>query len=64
MRSANFLPTYRQQPKAIKPLLPMAPLSKVIRPPTGQRTMPLTGAPLLPQNPFRDIMRLMLAYRK
>ena len=64
MSAAIFLPTYRQQAKPIKPLQPMAPVSKVIQPPTGQRTMPLTGAPLLPQNPFRDIMRLMLAYRK
>ena len=61
---ANLLPTYRQPVKPIKPLQPLAP--KLGQPPaeTEQHTMPLPGAPLLPPNPFLDIMRLMQGYRK
>jgi len=64
--AANLLPTYRQPVKPIKPLQPLAPLSKLSQPATatGQRTMPQPGAPLLPANPFLDIMRLMQGYRK
>ena len=64
MGFGNFLPTYRQQPKAIKPLRPLRPLAKLGQPPPGQRTMPIAGAPLLPKNPFLNIMQLMRAYRK
>jgi hypothetical protein len=54
----NLLPTYRQPVKPIEPLQPLAPSPKLNQPPTGtgQRTMPLPGAPLLPANPFLDIM--------
>jgi hypothetical protein len=64
--AGNFLPTYRQL-KPIKPLQPMRPLTPTSKPAqafTGQRTMPLPGAPLLPKNPLLDIMRRVLAYRK
>ena len=63
---AILLPTYRQQVKPIKPLQPLAPSPKLGQPPTGtgQRTMPLPGAPLLPPNPFLDIMRMMQGYGK
>jgi hypothetical protein len=64
MGFGNFLPTYRQQPKAIKPLRPLPPVPKMGEPLSGQRTMPIAGAPRLPKNPLLDIMRLMLAYRK
>jgi hypothetical protein len=64
MGFGNFLPTYRQQPKAIKPLRPLPPVPKMGEPLPGQRTMPIAGAPRLPKNPLLDIMRLMLAYRK
>jgi hypothetical protein len=64
MGFGNLLPTYRQQPKAIKPLRPLRPVPKMGEPLPGQRTMPLAGAPLLPKNPLLDIMRLMRAYRK
>jgi hypothetical protein len=60
----NLLPTYRQQAKPIQPLRPLTPAPRQVQSPTGQRTMPLPGAPLLPPNPFLNIMRLMLAYRK
>lgn len=64
--SANLLPTYRQPVKPIKPQQPLAPLPNPGQPPTGtgQRTMPLPGAPLLPPNPFLDIMRMMQGYGK
>jgi hypothetical protein len=64
MAFGNFLPTYRQQPKAIKPLRPLPPVPKMGEPLPGQRTMPIAGAPRLPKNPLLDIMRLMRAYRK
>ncbi|MGA2005374.1 MAG: hypothetical protein ABSG70_18455 [Terriglobales bacterium] len=61
--SGNILPTYRQ----IKPAQPLRPLTTRAKPAqafTGQRTMPLPGAPLLPQNPFLSIMRMMQRYGK
>jgi hypothetical protein len=64
MGVGNFLPTYRQQPKAIKPLRPLPPLPKMGEPRPGQRTLPIAGAPLLPKNPFLNIMQLVRAYRK
>jgi hypothetical protein len=64
MGFGNFLPTYRQQPKAIKPLRPPPPVPKMGEPLPGQRTLPIAGAPRLPKNPLLDIMRLMQAYRK
>jgi hypothetical protein len=64
MGVGNFLPTYRQQPKAIKPLRPLPPPLKMGEPLPGQRTMPIAGAPRLPKNPFLNIMQLMRAYRK
>ncbi len=64
MGVVNFLPTYRQQLKAIKPLRPLPPVPKMGEPLSGQRTMPSAGAPRLPKNPLLDIMRLMRAYRK
>ena len=60
----NFLPTYRRQPKAIQRLRPLPPLPKPAQSQTGQRTLPIAGAPLLPANPFLNIMRLMGSYRK
>jgi hypothetical protein len=62
--STNLLPTYRQQPKPLKPLPPLTPASKPAQAFPGQRTLPLPGAPRLPQNPLLDIMKLMRAYRK
>ena len=64
MGVGNFLPTYRQQPKAIKPVRPLPPVPKMGERLPGQRTLPIAGAPRLPKNPLLDIMRLMLAYRK
>ena len=64
MGVGTLLPTYRQQPKAIKPLRPLPPVPKLGEPLPGQRTMPIAGAPLLPKNPFLHIMQLMRAYRK
>jgi hypothetical protein len=60
----NYLPSYRQQLKPIKPLQALPPLPKLGQSPPGQRTMPIAGAPLLPQNPFLNIMRIMRRYRK
>jgi hypothetical protein len=64
MGFANFLPTYRHQPKTIKPLRPLRPLPKIGEPLPGQRTMPIESAPRLPKNPFLNIMQLMRDYRK
>ena len=67
MISKNLLPMYRQQLKPIQPIQPLRPLPPApnfIRQPAGQRTMPIPGAPLLPRNPFKNIMQLMQAYRK
>ena len=64
MGVGTLLPTYRQQPKAIKPLRPLPPLPRLGQPPPGQRTMSIAGAPLLPKNPFLNILKLMRAYRK
>jgi hypothetical protein len=41
MGFGNFLPTYRQQPKAIKPLRALPPVPKLGEPLPGQRTMPI-----------------------
>ncbi|MGA7629399.1 MAG: hypothetical protein WCB11_01450 [Terriglobales bacterium] len=67
-RGANSTPTLGNRPLTIRELSPVHALHpntnrpKPVSP--GQRTMPIAGAPLLPPNPFLNIMRLMLAYRK
>jgi hypothetical protein len=73
MISKNLLPTYRRQPNPFKPIQPLRPIQPLhalppapnfVRQPSGQRTLPIAGAPLLPQNPFLKVMRMMQRNRK
>jgi len=61
MRGGSFLPTYRRQPKAIKPFKPLPALPTLGAFPRGQRTMPVSGAPFLPANP---LLKTLLQYWK
>jgi hypothetical protein len=67
MKSRFPSPTYRQPLKPMKPLQPLRPLPpapNLIQQPTGQRTMNVPGAPLLPPNPLLERMRIMMGRRK
>jgi hypothetical protein len=56
MGGGNLFPMYRHQLTAIKPLRPLAPLPRLGTSLIGQRTMPMSGAPLLPANPLLTMM--------
>jgi hypothetical protein len=60
MGGGKLFPTH-QQPKAIQRLRRLPNLAKLGQSPTGQRTMPMSGAPLLPANP---LLKGMLQYWK